>query len=100
MDRLCGAKTRSGSACQNRPMPNGRCRMHGGKSLGGIASPNFKHGGYSKFLPVRLGDNYQEAMADPELLALRDDIALLDARVHDLMGHRAQIMLLEKVFKK
>src|ERR1035437_122809 len=29
-------------------MPNGRCRLHGGKSLGGIASPRFKHGRYSK----------------------------------------------------
>lgn len=30
----CGAKTRSGEPCRNRPMPNGRCRMHGGKSTG------------------------------------------------------------------
>lgn len=28
-------------------MENGRCRMHGGKSLGGIASPRFVHGWYS-----------------------------------------------------
>lgn len=31
---LCGAKTRSGEPCKNRAMPNGRCRMHGGKSTG------------------------------------------------------------------
>lgn len=30
----CGAKTRSGEPCKNRPMANGRCRMHGGKSTG------------------------------------------------------------------
>ena len=45
----CGAQTRSGSACQSPAMPNGRCRMHGGKSPG---APNgnqnaFKHGRYT-----------------------------------------------------
>jgi uncharacterized protein YjcR len=30
----CGAKTRSGNPCKNRAMPNGRCRMHGGKATG------------------------------------------------------------------
>jgi len=29
-------------------MPNGRCRLHGGRSLRGIASPTFKTGRYSK----------------------------------------------------
>jgi hypothetical protein len=27
----CGARTRSGSPCQSPAMPNGRCRMHGGR---------------------------------------------------------------------
>jgi hypothetical protein len=30
----CGAKTRSGCMCKAAAMPNGRCRMHGGKSTG------------------------------------------------------------------
>ncbi|MCL6442056.1 MAG: hypothetical protein K6T83_01095 [Alicyclobacillus sp.] len=30
----CGAKTRSGGTCKNNAMPNGRCRLHGGKSTG------------------------------------------------------------------
>ena len=30
----CGARTRHGAACQSPAMPNGRCRMHGGKSTG------------------------------------------------------------------
>lgn len=29
---ICGAKTRSGQSCQAQAMPNGRCRMHGGKA--------------------------------------------------------------------
>ena len=28
-------------------LTNGRCRLHGGKSLRGAAHPNFKHGRYS-----------------------------------------------------
>lgn len=30
----CGARTRSGVPCPSFAMPNGRCRMHGGKSAG------------------------------------------------------------------
>jgi hypothetical protein len=85
-NNYCGAKTRSGQPCRGKRMPNGRCRMHGGGSLGGIASPNFKHGRYSKYLPSRLAERYQEAVKDPELLALREEIALVEARIHDLMG--------------
>lgn len=32
--KRCGAKTRAGHPCRGTPMPNGRCRMHGGKSTG------------------------------------------------------------------
>jgi len=35
MQSLCGAHSRTtGLSCQNYQMPNGRCRMHGGKSTG------------------------------------------------------------------
>ena len=30
----CGARTRRASACRAPAMPNGRCRLHGGKSTG------------------------------------------------------------------
>lgn len=29
-------------------MRNGRCRMHGGRSLRGEASPNYRHGRYTR----------------------------------------------------
>jgi hypothetical protein len=53
---LCGAKTRTGLPCLNRKMPNGRCRMHGGKSTGPktaegrarIATARTVHGGFTK----------------------------------------------------
>jgi len=43
----CGAKTRAGSLCQQPAMPNGRCRLHGGKSPGaprGERNGNYRHG--------------------------------------------------------
>jgi hypothetical protein len=47
--RRCGAKTRKGTACQAPAMPNGRCRMHGGKSPGAPRGNRnaWKHGHYS-----------------------------------------------------
>lgn len=45
---LCGAKTRSGGKCQKYGMLNGRCRLHGGKSLAGKDHWNYKHGECTK----------------------------------------------------
>ena len=45
--RHCGAKTRAGGACQQPAMPNGKCRLHGGKSPGaprGERNGNYRHG--------------------------------------------------------
>ena len=61
------------------------CYNHGGASPVGAASPQFKNGRYSKFLPERLRDRYQEAQRDPEILVLRDEVALADARLADLL---------------
>jgi len=73
-------------ACKRNVKAAGlRCRFHGGKSLSGIASPSYKHGRYSKYLPTHLIDRYQEAVTDPELLALRDEIALVDVRLSELL---------------
>ena len=45
MQAKCGAHCRTtGQPCKNACMPNGRCRMHGGKSTGRLS----KHGFYSK----------------------------------------------------
>jgi hypothetical protein len=61
--------------------------MHGGKSLGGIASPTFKHGRYSRSLtmslPERFRERFEAAMADPELLSLRQYVALGDLKVRE-----------------
>lgn len=86
MTKLCGAKTRAGGTCKQPAMSNGRCRYHGGKSLIGPASGTFKTGRYSKMLPTRLAARYQEAANDPDLLAMREDIALIDSRLADILG--------------
>ncbi len=46
----CGAKTRSGSLCKSPAMPNGRCRLHGGKSTGPPKGNQnaLKHGNYTR----------------------------------------------------
>lgn len=67
-------------------MPNGRCRMHGGASLSGMASPTFKTGRYSRVLPTRLLDRYHEGLNDRDLLALTDEIAVVNARLGELVG--------------
>jgi hypothetical protein len=49
LSRRCGARTRKGSRCQSPAMPNGRCRMHGGKSAGAPKGNKnaLKHGRYT-----------------------------------------------------
>jgi len=84
-NKRCGAKTRAGGECKNWAMPNGRCRMHGGKTPKGIASPNWKHGRYAKYLPTNLLGRYQTEANDPEMLALSDEIALVRSRLSFLL---------------
>ena len=81
----CGADTKTGKPCEATAMPNGRCRRHGGKSLSGIAHPNYQGKGKSKYLPERMRGTYEAALDDPELLVLRNDIAIIDARLYDLL---------------
>lgn len=74
---ICGAKTKQGQPCRGKPMTNGRCRLHGGLTPGGIASPHFKQGRWSKYIPKGLAASYEEYRNDPDLLSLNDDVALL-----------------------
>ena len=75
---ICGAKTKSGLPCRRSPLDGrNRCKLHGGASPRGIASPHAKTLRYSKDMVGKaLGQRYQEAMDDDDLLALRSEIAL------------------------
>lgn len=75
----CNAKSkRTGEQCKN-PAVNGRakCRLHGGKTLAGVASPRYSTGRYSKYIPAQLATRYDEARNDPDILSLNEDVALL-----------------------
>lgn len=93
----CTAKNRQGGQCK-QPAVNGtsKCRYHGGASLIGAASPSFKHGRYSRHLPTRLAARYAEALADPQLLELRDEIALVGTRQSELLTHLDSGMSLQR----
>jgi hypothetical protein len=89
---MCGAKSkRSGKPCRAPAMANGRCHIHGGKSLGGLASPTFKTGAHSRnlaaHLPPNLRARFEAAMADRELLSLRECVALTDLRLQESLDH-------------
>ena len=44
----CGVRTRLGRSCRQPAMKNGRCRLHGGKSLSGKAHGRYVHGRRTK----------------------------------------------------
>lgn len=76
----CGAKKRDGGSCPTPAMPNGKCRMHGGKSTG---SGTLKHGRYSMYLPSQLGEHYNAALHDKDLLSLKGEAELVQAFILD-----------------
>ena len=68
MHALCGAHCRTtGKPCKNPPMPNGRCRMHGGKSPGRPMT----HGHFSS---GALKDRAQLLRLNREVRALLKDL--------------------------
>lgn len=62
------------------------CHWHGGKSQKGAANHRFTHGKYSRFLPTRMIENYERSLRDPDLLSLKNDIAVVDARLAELLA--------------
>src|SRR5262249_13022945 len=84
--RRCTARSKtSGQQCKNPAvLPTDKCRIHGGLSLRGVAHPQYKNGAHSKYLPRHLRRDYQRAIKDPELLSLRNQVALLAAREMEL----------------
>jgi hypothetical protein len=86
--KTCGAKTKhDGTPCERSPIRGRtRCRLHGGKTLVGTACPHYRSGRYSAYVPERLRARYEQAQDDPELLSLRSEVALVDARLADLLS--------------
>jgi hypothetical protein len=83
----CGAHNKRGGICRDAPVKGrNRCRMHGGKTPVGTACKHFRTGRYSAYVPARLRARYEQAQAGPELLSLHHEVALLDARLSDLLS--------------
>ena len=77
----CGAPR----PCGRSARPNGRCDKHGGKSLNGIAHPNFKTGIYANDLPHGLLEIWNEMVSDEEMLEGMADLKLLYSRLRLLL---------------
>ena len=84
----CRAKSkRSGERCRRHAMKGKPvCHMHGGKTPTGIDSVNFKTGRYSRYIPERLLERYEEALNDEEITRLDSEIALIDTKLQDLLN--------------
>ena len=86
---LCGARLRGkpGQFCRKSPISGrNRCRLHGGTSPRGIDSPNWRGRGYSKDIPSRYLERLDQILEDPELAGSRQELALLDARMGELLS--------------
>lgn len=86
--RHCSHKLRmKDRVCADRPMSNGSCRRHGGKSRQGVAHPNFVHGRYAHAgMPTKLLQSYQRRYEDSNYLVMRDEIAVVDALVEEALS--------------
>lgn len=85
---ICGAQRSGmpGVRCQRLPMKGTlRCPKHGGKSLKGEVAPAYKDGRYlNRYNGAhRLQARMESALADPEYLSLRPELAMIDAMLSE-----------------
>lgn len=83
----CTAKSkRSGEQCKNHAIIGRKqCKFHGGKTPRGAASPNWKDGRYSRFMPTRYLETYASGIIDPAILDLSENVAAIDSRIDELL---------------
>lgn len=79
-------KKKDGKQCEKHAMRGRRqCRVHGGRGEAiGPINAQWRHGRHSPCLPPKLLALYHQGLEDPELLALKHEIALCDSRVAEL----------------
>ena len=80
--RRCTAHARTGERCKNPAVTGWTvCRMHG---AGGGRPP--KSGRYSKHMPSGLGADIEKFLSDPRILSLKDNLAVADLHIQELMS--------------
>jgi hypothetical protein len=78
--RCTGKSKQSGEQCKrNASVGSTKCKIHGGATPKGAASPHYEGKGRGRHLNTGLAVIYSEAQKDPELLSIRDDVALVEA---------------------
>lgn len=88
----CKAKSkRTGERCRRAAVAGKEvCYIHGGATPSGPDSPHWKHGryarGYADIVPKRLVERYEAALNDRQALSMRAELALIDARLADMLA--------------
>lgn len=97
--KRCGARRhRDGQPCQAWALPNGRCKFHGGMSVSGPAHYKWKGGARSKyreFLPESSKMVYDNLMEGSGVLAMHEEIALLEMQIGTVLAEQSPVPLLE-----
>ena len=64
-----------------------RCKLHGGASFVGTREPHFRHGERESLrrFPDKIRERAEQLFEDPNLISLRDRIAVNDARERELL---------------
>jgi len=83
--------------CRNPVSYDGEaCKYHGGASLKGALSPQYRHGAASKYLPTNLAAKYYDFLSDPDRLALDSEMALIRAMLWDRVKELEKINTAEE----
>ena len=61
------------------------CHVHGGATPRGLADRKTKTGRYSADLPTQLAYMYRQALSNPELVSVKDEIAITETRLRELL---------------
>ncbi len=94
----CTARSkRTGQQCRDHAVI-GRtvCWKHGGATLMGPAHPGWKTGRYSKLMAgSAIGEAYERARSDRQLMSLRDNIAACEVQAEELWGRLIAVETME-----
>ena|ERR1041385_7461737 len=87
MSQCAAHSKRTGQRCRDNAMRGSHlCYHHGGATPKGIAAPQMTTGKYSRFLSLRLASHYHDALADPDIHSIKDEVGLAEARLKDLLS--------------